>query len=256
MNNSAKVAIVTGSATGAGAAIAIALANKGYNIVVNYTKSLDEAEQTLLKVKECGVEGILFQADVSDDNACKAMAQGAIDKWGRIDALVNNAGMTKFVPHADLDGLSAEDFHKIYSVNTIGPFQMSRAVAPYMKAQGKGSIVMISSVAGTHGLGSSIAYVASKGALNSMTLALARTLGPEIRVNAICPGMIETRWLKEGWGEDAYDKRRAAVIKAVPLADVSQPEDIADAALWFVEGARMITGEIIILDGGMHLGKA
>ncbi len=256
MSSSSKVAIVTGSATGAGAAIAIALANKGYNIVVNYTKSLEEAEATLEQVKAAEVEAILFQADVSDDDACRAMAQAAIDKWGRIDALVNNAGMTKFVPHADLDGLDAEDFHKIYSVNTIGPFQMTRAVAPFMKEQGNGSVVMISSVAGTHGLGSSLAYVASKGGLNLMTLGLARALGPEIRVNAICPGMIETRWLKQGWGEEQYDKMRAKVINAVPLADVSQPEDIADAAVWFVEGARMITGEIIILDGGMHLGRA
>lgn len=256
MTASAKTAIVTGSATGAGAAIAIALAEKGYNVVVNYTKSLTEAEETLQKVIDCGVEGLLFQADVSDDDACRAMVQATMDKWGRIDALVNNAGITKFVPHTDLDGLTAEDFQRIYAVNTIGPFQMTRAVAPHMKAGGNGSVVMISSVAGTHGVGSSLAYVASKGALNAMTKGLARSLGPEIRVNAICPGMIETRWLKEGWGEAAYDQRRASVIKMVPLADVSQPEDIAETALWFIEGARMITGETILLDGGMHLGRA
>ena len=256
MSSSSKVAIVTGSATGAGSAIAIALARKGYNVVINYTKSLKEAEETLQQVIDTGAEGLLFQADVSQDDACRAMVQATMDKWGRIDALVNNAGITKFVPHADLEDLSAEDFHRIYAVNTIGPFQMTRAVAPHMKAGGKGSVVMISSVAGTHGVGSSLAYVASKGALNSMTLGLARSLGPEIRVNAICPGMIETRWLKEGWGEETYDQRRAALVKSVPLADVSQPEDIADAALWFIEGARMVTGETIILDGGMHLGRA
>lgn len=255
MTSSNKVAIVTGSATGAGAAIAIALANKGYNVVINYTKSLKEAEETLAACAAAGVETLLFQGDVSKDQDCRDMAKAAMDKWGRLDALVNNAGRTKFVAHHDLDGLSAEDFQEIYAVNTIGPFQMSRAVAPYMRETGNGSIVMISSVAGTHGTGSSIAYVASKGGLNSMTKALARTLGPEIRVNAICPGFIETRWLLEGYGEDKYNAYKESLIKKVPLKKVAQPEDIAETAVWFVEGAAMITGETIILDGGMHLSR-
>ena len=181
------------------------------------------------------------------------MAKAANDKWGRIDALVNNAGRTKFVAHSDLDGLSAQDFQDIYAVNTIGPYQMSRAVAPYMKQTGKGSIVMISSVAGTHGHGSSIAYVASKGALNSMTKALARSMGPEIRVNSVCPGFIETRWLLQGYGEDKYDAYKKRLVRDVPLKAVCQPEDVADAVLCFIEGTSMITGEIMIVDGGMHL---
>ncbi|TNE40663.1 MAG: SDR family oxidoreductase [Alphaproteobacteria bacterium] len=254
MSSSNKVAIVTGSATGAGAGIALALAEKGYNVVINYTRSLKEAEETQKECDARGVETLLYQADVSKDEDCRAMAKATMDKWGRIDALVNNAGRTKFVAHNDLDGLSAQDFQDIYAVNTVGPFQMTRAVAPYMRETGAGSVVMISSVAGTHGVGSSIAYVASKGGLNSMTKALARTLGPEIRVNAICPGFIETRWLLQGYGEATYNNYKENLIKKVPLKSVATPEDIADAALWFIEGARMITGETIILDGGMHLG--
>ncbi len=253
MSSARKVAIVTGSATGTGAAIAIALAEKGYNVLVNYTKSKSEAEETLAAVEKFGVEALLFQGDVSKDEDCRKMAAAAVERWGRIDALVNNAGRTKFVAHEDLDGLDAQDFQDIYAVNTIGPFQMSRACAPYLKASGRGRIVMISSVAGTHGHGSSIAYVASKGGLNSMTKALARSLGPEITVNAICPGMIETRWLRAGWGDENYDRNKAAMTKKVPLATVSKPEDIAEAVVWFVEGANLVTGELLMVDGGMHL---
>lgn len=253
MTSSNKVAIVTGSATGTGAAIAIALAKKSYNVVINYTRSQKEAEETAAEVEALGVETILFQGDVSKDEDCRAMAQAAVDKWGRIDALINNAGRTKFVAHEDLEGLDAQDFQDIYAVNTIGPFQMTRACAPHLKASGRGRVVMISSVAGTHGHGSSLAYVASKGGLNSMTKGLARALGPEITVNAICPGMIETRWLKAGWGEKNYDKNKAAMTQRVPLANISQPEDIADVVMCFVESANLVTGELIMVDGGMHL---
>ncbi|MEH6402760.1 MAG: glucose 1-dehydrogenase [Sneathiella sp.] len=253
MKSSNKVAIVTGSATGTGAAIALALANKGYNVLINYTKSKTEAEETCKRVEEAGAQTLLFQGDVSKDADCRAMAAAAVEKWGRIDALVNNAGRTKFVPHQNLEDLSFDDFQDIYAVNTIGPFQMSRACAPHLKQSGKGRIVMISSVAGTHGHGSSLAYVASKGGLNSMTKGLARAMGPEITVNAICPGMIETRWLREGWGDENYEKNKAAMTRKVPLQKVAQPEDIADAVLWFIEGGALVTGELLIVDGGMHL---
>jgi len=248
-----KVAIVTGSATGTGAAIAIALADKGYNVLINYTKSKTEAEETAKIAAEKGADVVLFQGDVSKDDDCRAMADAAVQKWGRIDALVNNAGRTKFVAHGDLEGLDAQDFHDIYAVNTIGPFQMTRACAPHLKASGAGRVVMISSVAGTHGHGSSLAYVASKGGLNSMTKGLARALGPEITVNGICPGMIETRWLREGWGEENYEQNRQAMKRKVPLATISQPEDIADAVLWFILGTAPVTGELLMVDGGMHL---
>ena len=184
-----KVAIITGSASGIGAATAVELSRRGWSVLVNYSKSKEKAEQV---VKNCP-GAIAVQADVGEDAECRKLAQAAMDKWGRVDALVNNAGTTKFVKHADLDGLSADDFLRIYRLNVVGPFQMARACAPALKAA-KGAVVNVSSVASLLGTGSSIAYAASKAALNSMTYSLARVLGPEVRVNAVCPGYVDTPW--------------------------------------------------------------
>ncbi len=194
MNDRGKVAIVTGSATGVGAEVARQLAARGCSVVINYTKSEAEAKETQAACEALGAPTLLVQADVSVDADCRRLAQAALDKWGRIDVLVNNAGTSKFVAHHDLEGLSADDFQRIYAVNVIGPSQMTRAVAPAMQRQGAGSVVNVSSLAGVRGIGSSVAYAASKGALNTMTLSLARALGPEIRVNTVCPGFIDTRW--------------------------------------------------------------
>ena len=249
-------AIVTGSATGLGAAIATRLAQKGCNVVVNYSKSEAEATHTAAACRDLGVEVLLCRADVSDDGDCRRLVAEAMDAWGRIDALVNNAAVTKFVAHADMESLDAEDFQRIYAVNVIGPYQMVRAVAPHMKAAGRGAVVNISSIAGVTGIGTSIAYAASKGALNTMTLSLARALGPEIRVNAVCPGLIQTRWLKEGLGEEAYDRLVSEIEATTPLRKASLPEDIAETAVWLVEGAAHVTGETVIADAGLHLAAA
>ena len=248
--------IVTGSATGVGAAAVKMLAGKGCNVVINFTKSEAEARETQAECEALGVQTLLCQADVSVDADCRRMAAETMAKWGRIDGLINNAGTTQFVSHANLDGLDAEDFHRIYGVNVIGPFQMTRAVAPHMQAAGRGSIVNISSVAGVMGVGSSIAYSASKGALNTMTLSLARALGPEIRVNTICPGFIQGRWLRGGMGDDVYEATKAAQERNTPLKKAGTPEDMAQAAVWFIEGADLITGEILMVDAGSHLGQA
>jgi len=250
------VVIVTGSATGVGAAAVKLLAGKGCNVVINYTKSEVEARETQAACEAQGVETLLCQADVSEDADCRRMANAAIAKWGRIDGLINNAGTTHFVQHSNLEGLTADDFHRIYGVNVVAPYQMTRAVAEQMKKQGHGAIVNISSIAGVMGVGSSIAYSASKGALNTMTLSLARALGPEIRVNTICPGFIQGRWLRGGMGDDAYDAAVAAQERNTPLRKAGTPEDMAQAAVWFIEGADLITGEILIVDAGSHLGGA
>ncbi len=250
------VTIVTGSATGVGAACAKLLASKGCNVVINYTKSEAEAKETQRECEALGAETLICQADVSNDADCRRMAAAATEKWGRIDGLINNAGTTQFVNHANLEGLTADDFHRIYAVNVIGPYQMTRAVAAQMKAQGRGAVVNVSSIAGVMGVGSSIAYTASKGALNTMTLSLARALGPEIRVNTICPGFIQGRWLRGGMGDDAYEAAKAAQERNTPLRKAGTPEDMAQAAVWFVEGADLITGEILIVDAGSHLGAA
>jgi 3-oxoacyl-[acyl-carrier protein] reductase len=249
------VCIVTGSATGTGAACAVQLARKGARVVVNYTKSEKEARETLQQCRAAGGEAILVQGDVASDADCRNLAQAALDKWGRIDGLVNNAGITKFAAHADLDALGAEDFQRLYAVNVIGPYQMVRACVPAMKKQGNASIVNVSSISGVRGIGSSVAYVASKGALNAMTLSLARALGPEIRVNAICPGLIETRWHLSRFSEADYAKFKANYEKTVPLAKAASADDVAEVAVWLLEGAAQVTGETILVDGGLHLGK-
>lgn len=250
-----KVAIVTGSATGVGAATAVLLAEKGCNVVINYTRSKEEAMATAQLVEQHNVECIVFQADVSNDDECKSMVEAAIKKWGKIDYLVNNAGKTKFNPFENLDGLSGEDFIDIYSVNVVGPYQMIKAVVPYMKQQGGGAIVNDSSLAGINGVGSSIAYVTSKAALNIMTKSLAHVLGPEIRINAVAPGPIQTRWLKGGMGDEAYSALIEQAENELPLKQVATAEDVAETLVWFLEGAKLITGEVLIVDSGAHLGS-
>lgn len=256
MKETAGVAIVTGSSRGVGAATARLLAQKGYNVVINHTKSEKGAAETATACEAAGTETLVCQADVSQDNDCRRMVELAIAKWGRVDALVNNAGTTKFVAHTDLDGLNKDDFLNIYSVNLVGPYQMIRAVAPHMKSGGKGAIVNVASTAGVTGVGSSIAYCASKGALITMTISLARVLGPEIRVNAVCPGFIQGDWLRQGMGEKAYEATKVYLESTVPLRMTATPEKVADAIVYLICGAQLVTGETLLLDGGNHLGMA
>lgn len=249
-----QVAIVTGSATGVGAATARLFASKGCNMVINYSRSEGDAKETEAACQAEGVETLLVKADVRDDTDCRRMVAETVDKWGRVDALVNNAGTTKYVAHDDLEGLTPEDFENIFRVNVFGLYQMTRAVTPHMKAQGKGAIVNVSSIAGVYGQGSSVAYAGSKGAVNTMTYSLARALAPEIRVNAICPGFIQGRWQEAGMGStEQYEIRVEQVEKTTPLRRANTPEDIAEAILWFVEGARWVTGETLMVDAGSHL---
>ena len=258
-----KVAIVTGSATGLGAATAVKLAQGGARLILNYTKSRVECEETAQACAKAGSPDVrIEQGDVSDDTACKTIVAAA-KEWGRIDILVNNAGITKHAPHhGDMDALEPEDFHKLYAVNTIGPFLMIRAARDLMLAAHKdtgaaSAVVMISSIAGVTGIGSSVAYAATKGALNTMTLSLARALAPAIRVNAICPGFIDTRWFTDAYGDETTAKIRNNIIKQVPLQVASGPDDIADSVVFFCSNAsRHITGETLLVDAGHHLGFA
>jgi len=256
MMEEGAVAIVTGSSSGVGAACARQLAGRGWNVVINFAHNEDGARATQADCETAGVETIVVQADVAEDDDCRRLAAAAEGKWGRIDALVNNAGTTKFCAHDDLEGLSKEDFLHLYEVNAVGAYLMSRAVAPIMKRGGRGSIVNVSSIAGVMGIGSSIAYAASKGALLTMTLSLARVLGPEIRVNAVCPGFIQGEWLKQGLGAEAYERTKAFLESSTPLRLTTTPDTVAEAILYFVTGAEVVTGETLILDGGMHLQSA
>ena len=253
MNLEGAVIIVTGSATGLGAAVARRVAGKGSKVVINYTRSQVEAEETAAACRELGGDAILCRADVSVDEDCRRMAAEALARWGRIDGLVNNAARSKIVPHDDLEGLSDEDFNQIFAVNVVGAYQMVRAVTPAMKEQGRGAIVNISSGSGFSGSGSSIAYAASKGALNTMTLSLARALAPEIRVNAVCPGVMQTRWWREGLGEENYNAFIERYAQRTPLQAAGHPDIVAEPVVWLLEGAEHVTGETIMVDAGSHL---
>jgi NAD(P)-dependent dehydrogenase (short-subunit alcohol dehydrogenase family) len=252
-------AIVTGSASGLGAATAAILAASGARLVINYSSSKTEAEATAELCRKAGAAEVLVaQGDVSKDEDCRKIVAAA-SGWGRLDILVNNAGITKHVAHADLDGLSAEDFQRLYGVNTIGPFQMVRAARGLLEAGAKASgrpsaVVNVSSVAGISGVGSSIAYAASKGALNTMTLSLSRALAPLIRVNTVCPGYIDTPWFTKGRGEAGAKQVRDSVVAKVPLKVASSADDIAQLVCFLAMPASSnMTGEVVRMDAGMHL---
>ncbi|MDA1129046.1 MAG: SDR family NAD(P)-dependent oxidoreductase [Chloroflexi bacterium] len=253
MNLRDSVIIVTGSATGLGAAVVKQVAAKGARVVINYTKSEKEAHETEAVCDYLGVESILCKADVSVDEDCRRMAAQAMEKWGRIDGLVNNAARSVFANSKDLEALSAQQFMDVFAVNLVGPYQMTRAVEPHMKAQGNGSIVNVSSISAITGAGSSIAYAASKGALNTMTLSLARSLAPEIRVNAVLPSAFPSRWWADGLGEDRAKELFVKFNEQVPLKSVADPESVARTVVWLLEDAGYITGEMIKIDSGMHL---
>ena len=243
--------IVTGSSSGVGAATALALAKQGAGIAVNYSRDAAPAERVAQACIDAGGDALVVRADVADDAACRQLAASALERWGRIDGLVNNAGTTRFASMRDLDALSAEDFHRIYSVNLIGPYQMVRACEKALRAA-RGAVVNVSSIAGSMGIGSSYAYVCSKGALNALTVALARVLAPEIRVNAVLPGLIETRWLKDGLGEN-YERVRKNWCERTPLQIPLQPEDVAAEILALLQ-AKTVTGQLRTMDAGLGLG--
>lgn len=254
MNMDGGVSIVTGSASGVGSAAARLLASKGSNVVINYTKSETEAKETQAACQALGVETLLFKADVSQDDECRAMVAAAVEKWGRIDALINNAGRTKPAKPGDLEAVNAQDFIDIYAVNLIGAYQMVRAVVPHMKARGNGAIVNMSALGALNGAGSSIAYAASKGALNSLTLSLARNLAPEIRVNAICPGFIQGRWMRGALGDERYEQMVTTMEQTTPVQKAATPEEIAQLLVWFIDGTDLMTGEILRVDYGLKFG--
>ena len=245
-----KAAIVTGAGTGVGAATARMLAQRGCAVLANYSRSKEGAEETAAAAAAHGVKSLAFRADVADDADCRAMVDAAVKEFGRLDVLVNNAGTTTFVPHADLEKLDAEAWQSIMSVNVLGPFQCARAAKPALESDGGGEVVNVSSVAGLAGTGSSIPYCASKAALNNLTVTLARVLAPHIRVNAVAPGFIDGDWLQQGLG-DAYDTIKNHIKGQVPLGDVCKPETVAEAILSLVEGADLVTGHVLPVEGGM-----
>ncbi len=238
-----KVALITGSATGIGKACALRFAREGYGVVVNYSRSQAEAEETLAEVKNFGVPGILCQANVADENAVSEMVRRTQEELGGLDVVVNNAGTTRFIDHKDLDSLTAAVWDEIFAVNVKGSYFCCKAAMPLMKER-NGNIVNVTSVAGVAGHGSSIAYAASKAAINCMTKSLARAFGPEVRVNAVAPGPVQTRWLAD------HQSHVEASVKITPMSRASEPEDIADVVFFLANGTNMMTGQILVVDGG------
>jgi 3-oxoacyl-[acyl-carrier protein] reductase len=247
--NASKVVVITGGASGIGAGCVRHFIDQGWQVVVNFFL---DAEKAAAQALVAGGKGIAVQGDVSRDEDCRRIAAQAEAEFGRIDALVSSAGTSRLVPHAKLDALTLDDFLRTTAVNTAGPFQIARACAPLLSAGDGGAIVIISSYGAIYGTGSSIAYAASKGATNTLTMSLARVLAPKIRVNAICPALVGDGFV-ERLDPELFKSRAANQIARSPLQKVGTPADVAADVYWLAAGASMITGSVISLDCGLHL---
>jgi 3-oxoacyl-[acyl-carrier protein] reductase len=219
------------------------LAQRGYDVAINYSRSAEEAEATAAAAREHGVRAVTLACDVSQEAQVRQMIAQCHEALGRLDVLVNNAGTTYFVDHRDLEGLTEAMWDRILAVNLKGPYFVTRAAAGLLR-DSRGSVVNVASVAGIAGSGSSIAYAASKGGLITMTKSLARALAPEVRVNAVCPGPILSRWLV---GHEAMIE---AALKVTPLGRASTPEEVADVIVFLACDAAMVTGQAVVVDGG------
>jgi ketoreductase RED2 len=237
-----QVALVTGSSSGIGAATARALAAQGATVVVNSARSVQAGEALAAELPA----GSYLQADVADPDEARRLVAQAVERHGRLDILVNNAGTTRVIPHADLQAVTAEVWREILDVNVVGTWQVTVAAVPHLQASGQGQVVNVSSIAGERPSGSSIPYACSKAAVSHMTRLLAATLGPEVRVNAVAPGMVETPWTA------SWDAVRAHVQTQAPLRRTGTPEDVAAAIVGLVL-SPYVTGEVLLVDGGLHL---
>jgi ketoreductase RED2 len=236
-----QVAIVTGSSSGIGEAVARRFAAGGGQVVVNSSKSVEAGSAVAASLPG----SIYVQADVSDQAQAEALVETTIATFGRLDVLVNNAGTTKVIPHADLDAATLEVWQRIFEVNVFGTWLVSRAAVPALRDT-RGCIVNITSLAGSRPVGSSIPYASSKAALDHLTRLMAKVLGPEVRVNAVAPGLVDTPWTAD------WDAARAGVQRMAPLARSGKPDDIADAVLGLVH-AKYATGQVLVVDGGLFL---
>jgi len=249
MELSGKTALITGGAVGAGRGITLALARAGCDVAVNYSRSEAEAVITAHDAETFGVRALTVRADVRSDVDARRMVSDVVSTFGRLDVLVNNAGVTRFIDHADLEAVSDEAWDYIFETNVRGLFYCTRAAVPSIKREGGGVILNISSIAGVYAMGSSIPYCASKAAVNNMTVTLARALAPDIRVNAVAPGYIDTRWWQD---RENYEASKQFATMATPLNRVCGPDDVAHVALGLIT-SDMVTGQVVVVDGGMGM---
>jgi len=239
-----KVVLVTGGSTGIGRAMCLRFAREGAAVVVNYSKSKAPAEEVAAEIKGAGGRALAIQADVSVDRDARQLIATSVEHFGRLDLLINNAGWTRFIPHDDLESLSDEILENTWGVIVKGPIHCIRAAVPHLKASGNASVINTTSIAAFTARGSSLIYVAAKSALAGMTKALARALAPEIRVNAIAPGFIDTGFVD--WTPEVL----AGLQKPTRLGNQISPEDVADAAVYLAADAKSTTGQTILVDAG------
>lgn len=252
MELSGTVAIVTGGGTGVGRAVCESVARAGaHAVVVNYSRSRDDAEATAAAVQDLGAEGLPWQAHVGREDEVRAMVAATMKAFGRIDVLINNAGTTRFIPHPDLDAVTDEVWDEILGVNLKGTFYCSRAAASELR-RARGAIVNVGSTAGIRASGSSIPYGVSKAAVLALTRNLAMALAPEVRVNAVVPGLIATRWFRQSFGEARAEKLEEETASATPLRGVATAQNVAQAIMGLL-GADFVTGETVVVDGGKWL---
>lgn len=248
---SRPVCIVTGSSSGIGAATAELFAQRGWDVVVNYSRDPAPAQAVAERCRAAGADALLCRADVGDDAHCRDLARQVAERWQRADALVNNAGTTRFADARDLEALDAQAFQDIYRVNVVGIYQMTRAFASLLTASPNASVTNVSSIASRTGAGSSIAYAASKGAVNTLTHSLARTLAPRVRVNAVLPGMVDGPWLRNGMGPERYAIAEKRYTDRALLRTTIDPLHAAQAIWWLATEASRTTGQLIPVDGGL-----
>ena len=249
MNSNKPAALVTGAATGIGRSAAIALAKNGYDVVVNFSRSEDAAKITANEAEAAGARTLLYRADVSDDTRVRAMLAATEKEFGRLDVLINNAGTTVDVDPKNFDDMTVEAWNRVFAVNVLGLFLVTRVATPLLKKSPNGCIVNTCSIAGLRPSAQPLPYAASKAAVANLTKTLANALGPQIRVNAVAPGWIEGEWMKRTLAEN-YEGLMARRAKYTPLKRCCTEEDVADSMLSLILHNRFVTGEIIIVDGG------
>ncbi len=240
-----RVVVVTGGGTGIGRAISEHFARGGARVIVNYSRSKSDAEETVQCINSTGGTAIAVAADVSKQSDTNALMDAAIREFGRLDYLINNAGWSQRVPHSQMDDLTDEIWDRVFDTNLRGAFYCVRAAEPHLKKQAGAAIVNIASVAALLGQGSSMAYAASKGGMVTLTKSLARALAPDVRVNAVLPGFIRTRFA--GWPESAFNDAE----KITPMRKLATVDDVAAATVFFAAHAMGTTGETLVVDGGM-----
>jgi 3-oxoacyl-[acyl-carrier protein] reductase len=249
MNSNKPVGLVTGASTGIGRSVAVALAKNGYDVVINYSRNEEAAKITSRDAETARARTLLFRCDVSDDARVRAMIAATEKEFGRLDVLINNAGTTVEVEPKNLEGMNIENWNRVFNVNVLGLFLVTRAAVPLLKKSSNGCIVNTCSIAGLRPSAQPLPYAASKAAVANLTKTLANALGPQIRVNAVAPGWIEGDWMKRTLAEN-YEGLMARRAKYTPLKRCCTEDDVADSMLSLILHNRFVTGEIIIVDGG------